>query len=474
MEDFKITFNEIDFILPSYRYNIQFSYATEKGLPFIREYILRLAQLGAIAPIHIASYFGLNEREAKEAISDLIKREELCYNAQNQIELTKKSEEYFESLGSPLNVSELRSSGAQLGFELTSLTCISNRNKGIGNGWVQGFRLNVANNKVANRDRLISKAFQRHFQDLIEDGYMDHVKDQSGGKPNIYKIESLRQIGADPIRLKLAFEMGADGTAIETDDIEVLNDSSEALELVSSVINEHARVDNHQDVLNAIELLGDVYTSKLFSLTSIKIDEFIHLKNSDVSNNGKHIPFIGCLYSQNNWSIFSGLLELEKKRIISQHQDSTVDLKWLIPSTPFWGKSDQVSSCLLDLANDAKTTGKKAKALYDLKILVPLNSSRDRSQKKNWLHELEFVKKNLHGYVEGFLDDVAEVVLLKDRLVAVTYYLNMPESYRVPVPVGFMSTDKGVIDSITHSLNGYLSEFHDENHRKNLGSIGLN
>jgi hypothetical protein len=69
------------------------------------------------------------------------------------------------------------------------------------------------------------------------------------------------------------------------------------------------------------------------------------------------------------------------------------------------------------------------------------------------------------------MDGDVEIVLLEDSLVAVTYYLNMPESYRVPVPIGFMSTDKGVIYSITHSLNGYLSEFHDEEQRKSLGRL---
>ncbi|MEY8241031.1 MAG: hypothetical protein RPT25_11845 [Cycloclasticus sp.] len=470
MDNPKITFNEIDFILPSYRYNIQFSYATKKGLSFIREYILRLVQLGSISPNHIASYFGLNEREAKEAISDLIKREELRYNDQDKIELTEKSESYFEGLGSALNVSELRSTGANLGFELTSLTCVSTQNKRLERVWTQGFKIDVASSKIANRDRLISKAFQRHFQDLIEDGYMDHVKDREGGKPNIYKVESLNQIGSDPFRLKLPFEMDVDGNAIELDDIESLKDSSEALELISSVINEQSRRDNHREVLDAIETLRDPFTSKLFSSTNLNIGEFIHLKAGDASNKGRHIPFIGPLYSHENWAIFSELFDKEKKRIVSQHQDGVTDLKWLIPSNPFWGKNDGIKSCFSELVNGVKTTDKKAKTLYDLKIMAPLASSDDRREKSNWLHELEFVKKNLHGYVGGYLDGAVEVVLLENRLVAVTYYLSMPECYRVPVPIGFISTDQGVISTITHSLNGYLSELHGDN-RKNLGAL---
>jgi hypothetical protein len=472
MSNLKITFNEIDFILPSYRYNIKFSYATKQGLPFIREYILRLAQLGAISPNHIARYFGLNERETKEAISDLIKREELKYNDCDQVLLTEKSEGYFETLGSTLNVSELRSTGATLGFELTSLTCVSTQNKRLGRLWTQGFKLDVASSKVANRDRLVSKAFQRHFQDLIEDGYMDHVKDKEGGKPNIYKVESLNQIGYEPYRMTLEFEMDIDGLAIETGDIVDLNDSSEALELISSEINSNSRKNNHIEILDAIEALKDRNTHKLFSANTFKVHEFMQLRAGDDANKGRHIPFIGSLYSDKNWTEFYKLFEKEKKSIAAQHQDGVADLKWLIPSNPFWGKSDRINTCLTDLAHGHKTSGNKSKALYDFKVMVPMSAKDSHREKQNWQHDLGAVKSNLHAYVDGYLNGDVEVVLLEDRLVAVTYYLSLPESYRVPVPIGFISTDKGVISSVAHSLNGYLSDFHDEDQRKSLGSLG--
>ena len=471
MDNIKITFNEIDFILPSYRYNIQFSYVSKQGLSFIREYILRVVQLGAISPNNIASYFGLNEREAKEAISDLIKREEIKYNENNHLELTEKSQGYFESLGSALNVSELRSSGSNLGFELTSLTCVSSRNTRLGRVWTQGFSVDMSSSKIANRDRLVSKAFQRHFSDLIEDGYMDHVKDKEGGQPSIYKVESLNQIGKDPYRLKLTFEMDIDGAAIEIGDIDSLKDSSEALELIASIINDHSRKNNHKEIRDAISSLGDRHTSKLFTATNFKVDEFIHLKTSDGANKKLHIPFIGPLYSNENWRIFSDLFEQEKKRIISKHQDDIVDFKWIVPSNAFWGKSDRVNLCFSELYNGSKTSGKKAKTLYNLKIMLPLSDPKNRKEKNNWMHEFSSIKNNLYGYIDGYMDGDVEIVLLADSLVAVTYFLNIPESYRVPIPVGFISMDKGLIDAITYSLNGYLSEFHDEDQRKNLNRL---
>lgn len=471
MKNLKITFNGLDFILPSYRYNIRFSFTTKQGLSFIREFILRLVQLGPMSPTQIAHYMGLNEREAKEALSDLLSREELQYNDHNQVELTEKSSDYFDSLGSSLNVSELRTSGSNLGFELTSLSCVSTQNKRLPREWNFGCRLEVMSQKIANREKLISKAFQRHFQDFIEDGYMDHLKDEKGGKPNIYKVESLNPIGQEPLRLKLKFQVDVEGNAVESEDFESLKDSSEAHGLITEYLHQARHSNNHRDVLDAMELLGDTQTSGLFSLAGFNVDEFVELKASEGSNRGWYIPFVGSLYSEDNWPTFTDLFETEKKKLISQHQNAIADFKWLAPGDSSWGKSDRVLRCFNEILKGQKTTGKKAKPLYAPQFLLPLNDDRDFKQKKAWLHEFKSIDEALYGYVEGYHKGAVEVVLLESRLVAVTYYLHLPEHYRVALPVGFISTDTEVVNRVASSLNGYLSEFHSEKYRKNLGNL---
>jgi predicted transcriptional regulator len=471
MENLKITFNELDFILPSYRYNIRFSFTTKQGLSFIREFILRLVQLGPMSPKQIAHYMGLNEREAKEALSDLLNREELKYNDHNQVELTEKSSSYFDSLGSSLNVSELRTSGSHLGFELTSLSCVSTQNKRLPKEWGFGCRLEVMSQKTANRDKLISKAFQRHFQDFIEDGFMEHLKDEKGGKPNIYKVESLNPMGQDPLRLKLKFQLDLDGNAVESEDFESLKDSSEAHGLITEHLHKTRHSNNYHEILSAIESLGDMHTSGLFSLSGFNVDKFIELKASDESNSGRYIPLLGSLYSEENWLAFTNLLDVEKKKLISQHQNGVADFKWLAPSDYCWGKSDQVLRCFNEILEGQKTTGKKAKPLYDPQFLLPLNDDRDLRQKKTWLHEFKYIEEFLSGYVEGYHKGHVEVILLESRLVAVTYYLHLPEHYRVALPIGFISTDSEVVNRVANSMNGYLSEFHSEEQRKDLGKL---
>lgn len=471
MKNLKITFNELDFILPSYRYNIRFSFTTKQGLSFIREFILRLVQLGPMSPTQIAHYMGLNEREAKEALYDLLSHEELQYNDHNQVELTEKSSKYFDSLGGSLSVCEVRTSGSNLGFELTSLSCVSTQNKRLPKEWNFGCRLVVMSQKTANRDKLISKAFQRHFQDFIEYGYMEHLKDEKGGKPNIYKVESLNPIGQEPLRLKLKFQFDVEGNAVESEDFESLNDSSEAHGLITEYLHQTRHSVNHQEILDAMELLGDTQTSELFSLAGFNVDKFIDLKASDESNRSRHIPFVGSIYSEENWPTFTDLFETEKKKLISQHQDGVINLKWLAPTDSCWGKNDRVLYCFKEILEGQKITGKKAKPIYSPQFLLPINDEHDFKKKKDWLREFKSIEEVLYGYVEGYHKGSVEVILLESRLVAVTYYLHLPEHYRVALPIGFISTDIDVVNRVANSLNGYLSEFHSEEYRKNLGRL---
>ena len=107
-----ITYHEIDFLIPAQRFNINFTYITQKGLPFVREYVLRLVHLAPMTKSQIASFFGFSRKEADEAIDDLVEREELTLSGSGRLMLTEKSNGYFTEIGEIPRLSLLRDSGA--------------------------------------------------------------------------------------------------------------------------------------------------------------------------------------------------------------------------------------------------------------------------------------------------------------------------------------------------------------------------
>ncbi|QPB96428.1 hypothetical protein IFY67_02675 [Klebsiella pneumoniae] len=99
ISDNKVTYHEVDFLLPAQRFNIQFSYVSQKGLPFIREFVIRLVHVASMSKAQIATYFGLTHRETEEAISDLVQRGELTLSSDGRLTLTDKSNGYFSEVG---------------------------------------------------------------------------------------------------------------------------------------------------------------------------------------------------------------------------------------------------------------------------------------------------------------------------------------------------------------------------------------
>ena len=220
-EHSNIVYNEIDFLIPSYRFNIRFSYISKRGLSFIREFVLRLAHLSPMKPREISDFLGLTEREAKEAIRDLIEREELIYNEHGQVQLTAKAIGYFPQLGESPQVTDVVTTGTVLGFELAQFNCVSTQKRRLNDKWTCGLRVDPKSEAVANRSQLASKAFQRQFHSLLDKEFITNVRESEGsGRPNIYKIDSLKQIGIEPFRVKIKFKMDNQGFDLDLDEVE--------------------------------------------------------------------------------------------------------------------------------------------------------------------------------------------------------------------------------------------------------------
>ncbi|KGJ89623.1 hypothetical protein [Colwellia psychrerythraea] len=471
-EHSNIVYNEIDFLIPSYRFNIRYSYISKRGLSFIREFVLRLAHLSPMKPIEISGFLGLTEREAKEAIRDLIEREELTYNEQGQVALTAKACGYFPKLGESPQVSDVVTTGTVLGFEVTDFNCVSTHSRRLNDKWSCGIRIDAKSELIANRAKLAEKAFQKQFHALLDKEYITNVRESEGtGRPNIYKIDSLKQIGTEPFRVKFKFLMDNQGEAVEADEIEQLDTDELALVAIEQALDNTRVSNNLREIILAIESMGDTHTGSFINEQGLNVDKFTQLEQSRSNDNGDFIPFVGSLYSRNNWEKFSKQFELAKHRVTSKHQDGVKSLTWLAPSEGLWGRNNALLSCFDSLISGAKTKGKKQKTLYKPTLFVPLSSKRDGRASRRWKDELPNHLSHVNGYIEGFLGGAVEVVLLQDELVSVTYYVSLPDKYPVPIPVGFISKSKVLVDRVAEEINQYLMIKSSHEDSRDLGVI---
>lgn len=224
-EKLNIPYHELDLLLPTHRFDIRFSYVTKKGLPFIREFALRLVHIAPMRPAELASYFGLSRREVDEVITDLVEKGDFEFSESGKVELTSKSRGYFVGIGTTPLVSSLVESAGVFAFELVSFNCVGR--KRTYEKWAPGLRLNVPNETLANSERIAKKKFQEKFHKIQEQGFWEHKSlETESGRPSIYTMESVRKLGQEPLRLTCYPSIDPEGIAVERDDFEALDDSS--------------------------------------------------------------------------------------------------------------------------------------------------------------------------------------------------------------------------------------------------------
>jgi hypothetical protein len=424
--------------------------------------------------IEVSEYLGLTEREAKEALRDLIERDELAYNELGQVALTGKALGYFTDLGALPQVSDVLTTGSVVGFEATAFNCVSSNDVRLNDKWNCGIRIDPKSEVVANRNKLAEKAFQNQFYSLLDKGFLKNLRDSEGsGRPNIYKIDSVKQIGQEPLRLKLNFVMNENGMSIERDDIEQLKDDSIAQDAITEAIFRNNASNNIADVIHAIECFRDNNSGSLIGDQGFDVGKFLELSQSNDAWSGNYIPFVGPIYTEKNWSLFTDQLESIKTKLNGSHRDGVIKLNWLAPSDRFWGRNNKTANCFNELVNGAKTKGKKAKTLYKPTLILPINSTNDRFNKNRWKDDFSTNIGNVDACLEGFLNGIVEVLLLEDELVAVTYHLNLPDIYQVTLPFGFISNSRELINSVTKEMDEYLSSLSDYENKRYLGDITI-
>lgn len=454
MENTK-TYHEIDFLLPAQRFNIKFSYISQKGMPFVREFVLRLVNLAPMSKSQIATFFGFSVNEVEEAIADLVDRDELILNENGRLTLSEKSRGYFSDIGEVPRLSVLLDSSARLPFDLATFTCLG---KDIpAEKWKAGIKLKVDNENIARSEEYASKHFQNQFNGILQKGYFSKslIQDDKDS-PTIYTVNSVNKLRDLPLRLPVKFELDNDGRSVEREDFEILRDSDYVQEKITEELHRLNRPSNLPEIAKTMIEIGDQDTIKVLDLKSnlINLQFFDELSKLEANNKDGRITFLGPIYSKENW----GRLQKQLAPILKSRIERKADIKnnsfiWIAPSDPYWSKSNQLLVSTSDFFGKSET---KEKKLYSPTLYLPIANHEDVRTAKQWKHELGSDIDRAFALLQGFLEGNVEILLLEGELVVVVYHLSLPGSYPVSLPIGFMSKNPKHILSATALVEGYL------------------
>ena len=433
-----ITYNQIDFVVKAPRFRIVFSYMSDKGVAFVREYLLRLLKVTPCKPAQIAQYFGFNQYETEVALADLEQHKWIIWQNDGLIALSAEGLRLFQDNQESPHIPTLKEFGGEYRMELLDSNflkkndCDKNRQQAI--------ELVVEPKVLSESSEIARKTFQNRFRQLMEDDIINlDEKDIS-----LYKIDAIEPKGTpDYFRFTQQFELLPEtGEAKERHDVPTITHQENIQQAITAQLERFGHHDNLRELRNSMAEISDDDTLKVLFGGTLDFNEFLKTYQKHEQQNGLY--FLGQIYHQEN------LFEQINKILNKLNKKSPKKLYWLAPSDIYWGKQRKIHDKIQNLID-------KQKNGYDFRLYLPLPSERNRHEKQEWLnHFKDTSDKVLYGFCEGFLDGSTEILFLEDKFAVVCYHTKL-SSYPVTLPIGFMTTDIKKVNNIIRLAKNYLN-----------------
>ena len=432
-----ITYNQIDFVVKAPRFRIVFSYMSDKGVAFVREYLLRLLKITPCKPAQIAQYFGFNQYETEVALADLEQHKWIIWQDDGLIALSAEGQRLFQDSQDSPHIPTLKECGGEYRMELLDSNflkkndCDKNRQQAI--------ELVVEPKVLSESSEIARKTFQNRFRQLMEDDIINlDEKDIS-----LYKIDAIELKGVpDYFRFTQQFELLPEtGEAKERHDVPTVTHQENIQQAITAQLERFGHHDNLRELRNSMAEISDDDTLKVLFGGTLDFNEYLKVYQKHEQQNGLY--FLGQIYHQET------LFQQINKILDKLNKKSSKKLYWLAPSDIYWGKQRKIHDKIQNLID-------KQKNGYDFRLYLPLPSERNRHEKQEWLNQFRGISdKELYGFCEGFLNGNTEILFLEDQFAVVCYHTKL-STYPVTLPIGFMTTQKNTIKSIISLVENYL------------------
>lgn len=439
-----IEYNQVDFVIKAPRFKVIFSYMDEKGIPFVREYFLRLLKIRACKPEHIAEYFDFSEKETEVALKDLLEHKWVKWNLDGTVGLSNEGLALFDGYSNEPKISSLRQSSVVCNIEFLAKNFVK-RSASSGNNQFS-LELEVPIQDLSISKDIVKKQFSIDFLSLLEDKTISLSSDDA----ELYKVDLVEQFALEYFRVTQVFKLAVDsGVQLERNDIDVLRTEKIDLCITDEITKIKPAESNLNEIIHVMDKINDQDTRSVIIDGKLDVNKFIELKQKS-----DDFYFIGQIYHQNHL--------VEKISELADKSDSLQVLKWLAPSDIYWSKQTSFSDVINTLIDGAvKTKNKEKFRRYDFRLYLPFTNDTD--DLRHLVHQLEYefravAKDKLYLFNEGFLGGNVEIMVLKDSFAIVCYHIKLPLNYDVSLPLGFMTTNTGAINLISNIIDEYLKE----------------
>jgi len=456
-----IVYNQIDFLLPTQRFRIEYSTTSQKRLSFIREFLLRIVNIEPVKPAVIGQYFNLSPCETDEALSDLIEKGYIQFSEDDRVTLTNSGKElFYGELDAKPELSTIEDSSGAFSFDLISYNYCGSEQKR--ESWQRGIKLEASAQSRANSQQNAFEFFQNRFDTILDRGDIRKYNpdDYDARRPQLYKMGEVTKLRENPLRIPIEFKLL--GEQHERTTLEALEDSDEIAVAITEAIDNLRFVET--DFAAAWKLFDDLLSPNICIEDTLHTRDLISIQERAVQDQNETIPFIGNITCLPVWEIVNSVLQSTVQQMADTHQDGIPNLTWLIPANPGRCKSDSIIQCLSDLKANSRTTGKKTKTLFNLDVLLPIAGIDDKQGRAAWLYDMKPHKEHCSLYNEGFesynsiFDGNLEVIVLPNEFAVVAYHFYREGLTPVPIPFGFITSNRQKVAHVSDFVERLCSE----------------
>ncbi|AYX85278.1 hypothetical protein ACSR4G_09175 [Acinetobacter baumannii] len=462
-------YQEIDFLIPSQEFIVNFSYVSGKGLSFIREYVLRLINIAPMTKMQIAVYFGLSDIEVTEAIDDLIEQDFIKLNSDGRLGLTELANKLFTDVASDVSLTTIEESTAKIKFDLATFSYFKRDQNGGLNNWACGLKLNAPPEHLAYATEYVKTEFQDEFFQIAENNYLPNSVTKEKHRPHLYMINSVIPTFNSPLRIKVDFKIDHKGDPVLLEKFSNLSNSDQIHSLIAEHLDQMKRGDNAKEIIKALELFGDRYTAQFLD-EQCQIKSLVDLQDGlvgEIIGGVNYNLLLGPIYQEENWKVLEKEIQMiSKHQQVSNKSNNALQLTWIAPSNPFWGMTSKVGVAF-ESVQEAFRDNKGLTA----KVFLPIGNQYDKHAAKTWLNIFKPYAKLLNGIREGFCDGNVEILHIENELVAISYHVIDPERLPVTMPIGFFTKDRHTINHIGKILNQYLTGYAAYNEPNDCGHL---
>lgn len=434
-----------DCLLPCRFFRVDHKVTVLGAVSVFGEFVLRLLKaVNGLKEEDLAAFFGFNFRELNYTLSELMNLGYVDWSS-GSVSLSVEGEQLFNASSSVPMIYDVELRSEYVGLDLVSRAI--EKKKPIAHQALRFPELPILNKQAAaNGASTIRQLFRESYSEIAK-----APKSRFEERPSLYSIDAV--VPGDRFFNTVRVQVGsvprsssvAEVSLADWGDEYHIADRSEVLQSART-FSEALIVSKEQSDLEAYEILTSAapeFLQEWTTTSGLSVKRFYReclTRTGEVRSDRKTVPVLGSLFVRENARRL-----IDQLKYVEVGETAPQSLLWLCPEVPYWGATTSLMELVKQLQQHFSSLEDGPKSIG----AVPETGS--------W-------------YVSQFFDETVgrgstnaprslEIMLVPGYICSIIVYAPLDAAKGIPVPLGIISRDHGVVERTAETLRRIAPHF---------------